>query len=103
MINPKEAHQRWGVDLVHQVGQAIARVKQAVDQQPQLQAMLRMTTSDIMETVLFRRLCETLQQHPELAQQPNALRIAALKALGQELSAKGFRNDLLALAQQLKA
>lgn len=103
MLNPKDAHQLWGVDLVQQVGQAIARVKQVCGQHPHLQALLRAASSDVMESVLYRQLCQILQQQPALAQQPRALRIATFQALGRELSAKGFRSELLEMTQQLKS
>jgi len=103
MLNPKDAYAQWGVDLAREVATAMAQFRQACQSNSQLQARARCLSLDLVETLLYRRMCQTLTQSPSLGQQPRALRLATLKGLGMELRSCGFAAEMPLLKQVFSA
>lgn len=104
MLTTEQARAKFGLNPLDEVTHAIERVVSVCGKDEQFAALARMVRADVIQTLLYTRLCDYLEQLKTTGQVPTLLlvRKQTLTFLALELGKRGLRESLLALSTKSK-
>ncbi len=104
MLTTEQARTKFGFNPLDEVTHAIARVVAVCGKDEQFAALSRMVRADVIQTLLYTRLCDFLEQLKATGQVPTLqlIRKQTLTFLGLEMDKRGLRETLIALSAKSK-